>query len=62
MCFCVGWLFYHSLSRLGSLAFSMHQKVPTSQLPVSQVCAEFNVVWQWCSQNEAKEMPWSPPQ
>jgi len=25
-CCCVGWLFYQSLSKLGNLAFSVHQK------------------------------------
>jgi len=30
-CFCVGWLFYQGLSRLDSLAFMVHKKVPTSQ-------------------------------
>jgi len=32
------------LSKLSSLVFSMHKKVPMSKRAVTQVCAEFDVV------------------
>jgi len=44
-CFCVGWLFYQSLSRLDSLALSVHQKSTYVTVSRTQVCAEFDVVW-----------------
>jgi len=41
----VGWLFYQGLSRLDSLAFSVHQKSAYVTASRNQVCTEFDVVW-----------------
>jgi len=42
--FGVDWLFYQSLSRLDSLAFTVHQQSSYVTASRTQVCTEFDVV------------------